>query len=420
MSQDSAGRLRRRRRPHDHRDRGRRPQGAHVEFLDCAPEPVGAIKGGRAAFMHVALAYSFGRGHGRADRDATPRDREVLREHFGALMEAFEDEHGAFCRSYFARDAYAAAVLTDRDEISIVLGSDLPHESRHLVALLLRCEQIAYAAWHRLAAYDRRLCQNMIFSVIEELLRRLDRQASLRHDGAGPAANGGPPARTAGPPRGDEAGGRRGRPDDELDELREHLEDAEEFMLRCAARRAQIRYLKGMLAGTAAVGLVIAAAAAVAGLATGIGDLVGQLLVVATSGALGAFVSVLARMTSGTFRMNLPTLSYEMRSTDLLLMGILRPLIGVIFALAGYVLVVSALLPMAARDTGTEIFLYAAVGFLAGFSERVAQDMFVRSGQGLAGVMGDSPSTGPSAGLAPPPGAQPPRSPRRPGRASGR
>ena len=35
-----------------------------------------------------------------------------------------------------------------------------------------------------------------------------------------------------------------------------------------------------------------------------------------------------------------------------------------------------------------------------------AQDMFVRSGQGITGVMGDSPSVGPSAGISPTPGAQ--------------
>jgi hypothetical protein len=50
--------------------------------------------------------------------------------------------------------------------------------------------------------------------------------------------------------------------------------------------------------------------------------------------------------------------------------------------------------------------LYVAIGFLAGFTERFAQDMFVRSGNGLQGVMGDSPSSGPSAGISPPPGAQ--------------
>jgi hypothetical protein len=48
-----------------------------------------------------------------------------------------------------------------------------------------------------------------------------------------------------------------------------------------------------------------------------------------------------------------------------------------------------------------------AIGFLAGFTERFAQDMFVRSGNGVQGVMGDSPTSGPSAGISPPPGAQP-------------
>ena len=37
--------------------------------------------------------------------------------------------------------------------------------------------------------------------------------------------------------------------------------------------------------------------------------------------------------------------------------------------------------------------------------------MFVRSGRGLEGVMGDSPSSGPSAGISPPPGAQPDAAP---------
>lgn len=52
--------------------------------------------------------------------------------------------------------------------------------------------------------------------------------------------------------------------------------------------------------------------------------LAGQLLLVATAGAVGAVVSVLWRMTSGGFRMNLPTLSHEMKGTDVRLMAALR------------------------------------------------------------------------------------------------
>jgi hypothetical protein len=65
-----------------------------------------------------------------------------------------------------------------------------------------------------------------------------------------------------------------------------------------------------------------------------------------------------------------------------------------------------AVIPVDKQTGTTQTALFAGIAFLAGFSERLAQDMFVRSGQGITGVMGDSPSGGPSAGLSPPPGAQ--------------
>jgi len=75
---------------------------------------------------------------------------------------------------------------------------------------------------------------------------------------------------------------------------------------------------------------------------------------------------------------------------------------------SSYTVVLAGLVPMQKSDGDhvKQMALYVAIGVLAGFTERFAQDMFVRSGNGLQGVMGDSPSTGPSAGLAPPPGAQ--------------
>jgi hypothetical protein len=112
---------------------------------------------------------------------------------------------------------------------------------------------------------------------------------------------------------------------------------------------------------------------------------------------------VLWRMTSGTFSINLPTLGVRSGGSRLHLMGAVRPAIGAVFALAVFVIVKSPLIPL--EDTSkTDTYLLVALGFLAGFSERFAQDMFVRSGEGLAGPGGDSPSTGLSAGLAPPPG----------------
>jgi hypothetical protein len=346
------------------------PRPRELEFLECAPELVGAIQTGHPRFTHVALASYLARN------DHVPaKERAVLRREFPDMLEQFERTNGRLARWYMAREVFAAAALTDRDDVTVTLGRELRPGSAELVELLRHCQQIAYTAWHRLAPFDRRQCQNMIFSVIEEALRRLDTTGNVRADGC-------------------------------LEPLNKQLDEAEEFMLRCATRRAQAKYLKGMLSGTVATGLVVAAVAVVLIQGEHLTRLAGQLLLVATAGAVGAVVSVLWRMTSGSFRMNLPTLSHEMKATDVRLVAGLRPVIGLVFALAIIVLVMGAVIPVDQHTGPTQTALFAGIGFLAGFSERLAQDMFVRSGQGLSGVMGDSPSAGPSAGISPPPGAQ--------------
>jgi hypothetical protein len=339
------------------------------EFLESAPELVGALKGGQPRFAHVALASYLARRP-----DVPEADRAFLRRNFADMFERFERSSGRIVSWYMATEVFAAAALTDKDGISVTLGRTLPPGSAELVDLIRRCQQVAYSAWHRLNRFDRRQCQTMVFQVIEEALRRLDTHGAVRSD-------------------------------DCMGPLKDRLDQAEEFMLRCATRRAQAKYLKGMLLGTVAIGAVIAAVT-VALAATGdLTRLAGQLLLVATAGMVGAVVSVLWRMTSGSFRMNLPTLDHDMKGTDLRLMAGLRPVIGLVFALGAIVLVMGELIPLDQQDGTSQSALFAGIGFLAGFSERLAQDMFARSGQGLAGAAGDTPSAGPSAGLSPTPGA---------------
>jgi hypothetical protein len=336
-----------------------------VEFLQSAPELVGALMGGQPRFAHVALASYLARRP-----DVPEADRDILRRNFAGMFERFERGSGRIVSWYMATEVFAAAALTDKDGISVTLGRQLPPGSAELVDLIRRCQQVAYSAWHRLNRFDRRQCQTMVFQVIEEALRRLDTDGVVRSD-------------------------------DCMGPLKDRLDQAEEFMLRCATRRAQAKYLKGMLLGTVAFGAVIAAAT-IALVAMGeLTRLGGQLLLVATAGMVGAVVSVLWRMTSGSFRMNLPTLDHDMKGTDLRLMAALRPLIGLVFALGAIVLVMGELIPLDQQDGTSQTALFAGIGFLAGFSERLAQDMFARSGQGLAGAPGDSPSAGPSAGLSP-------------------
>lgn len=355
------------------------PAQREVEFLECAPELVGAIRGGHPRFAHVAVASFLARS-----THVEEHERATLRREFPAMLEQFERTNGQLVRWYMAEEVFAAAALTDRDDIVVSLGRKLPAGSAELVDLVRCCQQVAYSAWHRLAPFDRRQCQNMIFSVIEEALRRLDTSRRVADDLC-------------------------------LAPLTKRLRAAEQFMLRCAARRAQGKYLKGMLLGAACTGVVVAAVATALLVSDHFTRLAGQLLLVATAGAVGAVVSVLWRMTSGSFRMNLPTLSHEMKGTDVRLMAAFRPVIGLVFALAVIVLVMGALIPVDQRSGVTQTALFAGIAFLAGFSERLAQDTFVRSGQGLAGVMGDSPSAGPSAGLAPQPGARVATGPARPG-----
>jgi hypothetical protein len=347
------------------------PRGPDVGFIASAPELAGAIRSGHARFTHVALAGWF------AGTGTHPYERDTIRAQYGSLLADFERDAGRMCRWYFGRTKLIAAALTDDDTLNVVIGRDVDTGRPELVDLVRCCQRVGYQAWHRLAPYDRRLCQNMVFSVVEEAFRMLDDDR-----------------------------------DDEdrkcVEALRERLREAEEFMLRSAARRAQSHYLKGVLLGGVAIAAILASLTAVLEITGEMSQFRGTLLLVAVAGAVGAAISVPMRMTSGSFRMNLPTLNAEMKGTDLHLVGALRPMMGLVLALASYTVVLAGLVPM--KDGEGELkqaALYVTIGFLAGFTERFAQDMFVRSGNGLQGVMGDSPSTGPSAGLAPPPGAQP-------------
>jgi hypothetical protein len=122
-----------------------------------------------------------------------------------------------------------------------------------------------------------------------------------------------------------------------------------------------------------------------------------------SAGALGALISVLMRMTGGQFA--LPVLDSEMRKTDVHLVAAARPLIGAVSGVIAYALVRSSLVPIDSAGSEDPTFLWIGIAFLAGFSERLAQDMFARSGRGLEGPAGEVPTPGPSAGLSAVPGS---------------
>jgi hypothetical protein len=335
-----------------------------IPFLDCGPELLIALGSGHSEFQDLVLAFFLGREDdaGNTALECSPEDRQLARDHFNVLMRNFVRVHGHIRRSYFASHFLAAAALTSDDEIEVVLARDVP--SSELIQIIRRAQALGYMAWHRLEQYDKRLCQGMIFSVILEVLRRLDQSQ----------------------PTGQK----------ELDYLRRNLDEAEDFMLRCARRQAQTQYMNGMLRyGSAALVLLLVIAGVIGVEHGSFNGVLGQTVLVAIAGAFGAAVSVMWRQTSGTFTINLPTLG---SASELRLMGALRPAIGAVFALAVFVFAMSPILPLETETRDT--YLLVALGFLAGFSERFAQDMFARSGQRLAGSDDETPQSGLSAGVA--------------------
>jgi hypothetical protein len=153
----------------------------------------------RPRFEHVALAAWVAR---QPDDD----ERTALRREFPDLLDDFERENGRICRWYLGHEIFAAACLTEHDEIVITLGR-MPDGSEDLLGVLSRCRSLAGVASHRLGRFDLRMCQNMTFSVIEEALRLLDRAAGVD---AEPGVIG---------------------------LLHRRLNHAEAFMLRCGTRR---------------------------------------------------------------------------------------------------------------------------------------------------------------------------------------
>jgi hypothetical protein len=131
------------------------------------------------------------------------------------------------------------------------------------------------------------------------------------------------------------------------------------------------------------------------GVLTGAGFSTEPLLYTPLAAGLGAFVSVLARMTRGQL-----VLSYESGRLIMRLLGLIRPLLGGLLGAAVYVLLAGGLLTIEPPSGKSQLFFYIGIAFISGFSERFAQDMVARA----PGVTA-APAAAPAAGAAVAPGA---------------
>jgi hypothetical protein len=147
--------------------------------------------------------------------------------------------------------------------------------------------------------------------------------------------------------------------------------------LRLAAgmqRSAQTRYWYGAVLGAGCLGVLCA----LIGIAFLLLHTQAYYGVAFATGGIGAMVSVLQRMSSG--RLKLDTSA----SRDLLeLFGGVRPMIGAIFGIMIAAAILGGVVPAIKIPAGNSLAFFAAVGFLAGFNERWAQDMLKSSADNL-------------------------------------
>ena len=164
----------------------------------------------------------------------------------------------------------------------------------------------------------------------------------------------------------------RGEPASAFDEsrtdqrtLEQELDNTEAYYLTAVRRQARIHYMLGMLIGLPLAGLV-------AYVLYSFNDLPVNMSIAFAAGAAGALVSVMERLTSGKLEMN-----HEAGRAINVTLGLMRPFIGALFAVALYFFISGDLVSVFQLPDGEEAqrYFFAGLGFLAGFSERFAQDM---------------------------------------------
>jgi hypothetical protein len=265
---------------------------------------------------------------------------------YHGTLAGFERRHGEIVSAFWCTHVESAVALTYRKPSLLPWASAVSEFHREsdwatqnspdIACELHRCDELAVRARTVLTGVRRLICMQLVMASAAHLLSLVDARAT--HADAAKNAHA-------------------------LEREREALGRAEDYYREAANGQAQIVYFVGM----AAVAIAIAVAAAT-WLAIAWAGPVAALV----AGALGGVVSVIQRINAGKF-----TLDYDVGRPYALFLGGLRPLIGGAFALAISFAFTGGLLhlPIAAAESTTDRRLaLLVVGFLAGFSERWAQD----------------------------------------------
>jgi len=117
-----------------------------------------------------------------------------------------------------------------------------------------------------------------------------------------------------------------------------------------------------------------------------------QIVVSIAAGALGAFVSVLQRISSDKSKFSV---HYDLGKRTLYMLGSYRPVLGAVFGTFTFFVLASGILQTTAPDHQgrTALYYYGSLAFVAGFSERFTQ-VLAKNVEGLVPPAGPTADSG--------------------------
>lgn len=311
---------------------------------------------------------------------ASDAERDAATADYHAALTTFEDEHGQIVNAYWCANYESAVALTAgrprtgwlRRLLSVApkfhrVSDWATREDPGVARLLHECDELALRATEVLRGRSRRVCIQLVMTSACHLLSLIDaREARPAHEEhrASIAAE------------------------------KRRLELVAKGYRQAANSDAQLVYFAGVAVGGGLLALLyVAAGGLLRGESIENAAIIGSLV----AGALGALVSVIARVNSGSF-----DLDSDVARGYTLFLGALRPLIGSIFGVLTYFAVTSGFVEFfkVPGDGVKHFYFLCVIAFGAGFSERWAQDTLTG---GLTG-RGRTPATEPDAQ----PAAKPP------------
>ena len=289
-------------------------------------------------------------------------------ERTALLVRAFETQNDVLERYYGSWIAVAVALVSERgrERLELSVAPDVRLE-QDVEELLFR----AYSLYRQVdltfeSGRDRALCLRMLYGVISGMFKELDRNAATHAEGA--------PVEST-----------------RVEYLVAALNRAEGYFRRAAQRRAQSRYLAGVIGGLtviAGVGFLLALGLS---MLPDLQDQSGMYLASLIAGGMGALLSVLYGMTSGNLRLHTLFANAESSRGPLVAAGALRPLVGALSGTVVYVLLQSGFIPLKVPDGAAGTHFFIAIAIVAGFSERWARGVLAGTEERVQGATSAKP-----------------------------